>query len=324
MKIDVFCHVMPEKYKEARLKELPQNDVERESIESLRAVWDMDYRFKMMDKFDDLMQVITINLPFVDTFGDRETVLKWARLANDGMAELVMKYPDRFAAAVACLPLSNIDDALKEADRCVTELKFRGVQIGTAVNGKFLDDPELLPLYEKMSSYNLPIFIHPEGSDQYAEYRISRVFGWPYKTTVAMSRLVFGKVLERYPNLKFITHHCGGLVPFLSGRIRTLYDGNEMLRGATFKDGLTRPLLDYFRMFYFDTAICGNAPALMCGYAFCGSDHMLFGTDSPHDNQHGLRSARETIEAIEQMEIPDTDKEKIFSENARRILRLPV
>jgi len=96
-----------------------------------------------------------------------------------------------------------------------------------------------------------------------------------------------------------------------------------MLRRGKYKQGLTKAPIEYFKMFYADTALCGNAPALMLGYAFFGVEHLLFGTDMPYDNQHGDRDTRETIRAIEQMDIIDSEKKKIYEDNVRSLLRLP-
>jgi len=121
---------------------------------------------------------------------------------------------------------------------------------------------------------------------------IFHIFGWPYETSAAMTRLVFSGILERYPNLKFITHHCGAMVPYLEQRIIGAYDHAEILRGARYKQGLAKPPIEYFRMFYYDTAIYGSTPGLMCAYAFCGADHMLFGTNMPLLNSKALLSLR--------------------------------
>jgi len=131
-------------------------------------------------------------------------------------------------------------------------------------------------------------------------------------------------VFEKYPNLKILTHHCGGMVPYLAERIVGSYDHAEMLRGARYKQNLTRQPIDYFKMFYNDTAIYGNTPGLMCGYAFCGADHLLFGTDFPYDSQFGERYTRQTIEAVNNMQITDAEKKAIFEDNARRLFRLPI
>ena len=330
MKIDVFNHVVPQKYKDALYKAIPQGSPPQVLIESVPTLFDMDHRFRIMDKFEGLRQVITLGLPPIEGIADPKTAADLARIANDEMAELVLRHPDRFVAAAACLPMNNMDAALKEADRAVNELNFKGVQINTPINDKPLDLPEFLPLYEKMSQHNLPIWVHPVRTPDYPDYRtedmsrymISAVLGWPYETSVMMTRLVLSGVLEKYPDLKIITHHCGAMIPYLEQRIECSYDMYQMLFGKDALAHLSRPPLEYFRMFYYDTAINGSAPGLMCGHAFCGTDHMLFGTDLPFDNEFGERFTRQTIEAIEQMAIDDSQKKKIFEDNARRLLNL--
>ncbi len=331
MKIDIFPHILPMNYREALYKVAPPNFYLKSSIDATLTLFDLETRFRIMDKYEGLMQVLTLSSPPVETVADSQEAVDLAKLANDEMAELVLKYPDRFVAAVACLPMDNIDAALSEIDRAINDLKFRGVQIYTPVNDKPLDLPEFMPLYEKMSQYNLPIWLHPKRGSDYADYRtenrsmyrIYSLFGWPYETAVAMTRLVFSGVLERYPNLKIITHHCGAMVPYFEQRIVGLYDLMETRRGENYKHGLAKAPIEYFKMFYNDTAIYGSTPALMCAYAFFGADQLLFGTDMPFDNQLGDRYTKETIHSIERMDIPDLEKRKIFEDNARRVLNLP-
>jgi predicted TIM-barrel fold metal-dependent hydrolase len=139
-----------------------------------------------------------------------------------------------------------------------------------------------------------------------------------------MTRLVFSGVLEKYPNLKFVTHHCGSMVPYLEQRIIGAYDHAEMLRGAKYKNALRKPPIDYFKMFYYDTAIYGSTAGLMCAYAFCGAERLLFATDFPYDSQLGERYTRQTIQSIERMDISELEKKKIFEDNARKLFRLPI
>lgn len=94
-----------------------------------------------------------------------------------------------------------------------------------------------------------------------------------------MTRLVFSGILEKYPSLKLVTHHCGGMIPYFAERIKQFYDIGEMIAGSKDRFGLTKAPIDYFKMFYNDTALYGNTSALMCAYTFCGADHMLFGVD---------------------------------------------
>ena len=332
MKIDIFPHILPPKYKEFLYKVAPSDFYIKDVVETLPTLFDLNHRFRIMDKFEGLMQVLTLSSPPIEGIADAEKAVDLARRANDEMAELVLKYPDRFPAAVAALPLNNIDASLKEVDRSIIDLKFRGVQLNTPINDKPLDAPEFWPLYEKMSQYNLPIWIHPERPVDVADYRtekrskymIFHVFGWPYETAAAMTRLVFSGVLEKHPNLKFITHHCGSMVPYLEQRIIGAYDHAEMLRGAKYNQGLTKSPIEYFKMFYYDTAIYGSTPGLMCAYAFCGVEHLVFATDFPYDSQFGERYTRQTIHSIEQMDISNLEKKKIFEDNARKLLRLPI
>ena len=139
-----------------------------------------------------------------------------------------------------------------------------------------------------------------------------------------MTHIVFGKILEKFPNLKFITHHGGGMIPYYEQRIIQHNAKHEILRGD-YQQGLTKPTIEYYKMFYADTAIHGNVPALMCAYNFFGADHLVFGADMPlGDRFFGYRSYRQTVNALEEMDIPEADRKKIFSENARKILRLPM
>ena len=331
MKIDIFCHIIPPKYAEAAQRLSPAGPSIRDHIEELPTLNNWEHRFRIMDRYRDYMQVLTIATFHQVAYGKEAVEL--AKIANDEMAELVLKYPERFVAGVAVLPLNDLDAALVEADRAIKDLKLRGVEIWAHRDGKPIDLPEFMPLYEKMSQYNLPIFIHPmrgpAGGDYSCEkeskYRIYSTFGWPYDTTVAMTRLVFSCVLEKYPNLKFVTHHCGAMVPFFADRIVSHCNYSEMRRvKEKHHQGLTKEPIEYFRMFYNDTALNGGTSSLMCAYDFFGAEHLLFGTDLPYDSQLGNLSIGKTIEAIEGMAIADSDKKKIFEENARRLMRLPV
>ena len=336
MKIDVFAHILPVKYWAALEQRLPPTSFQPNKAmqKAFSTLFDLDTRFKIMDKHDDLVQVLTISKPFIERVAEPKDAIELARTGNDELADLVRKYPDRFVAAIGNLPMNDIDAALNEVDRVVNELHFRGIQICTDINGKPLDAPEFMPLYEKMEKYNLPILLHPwrastipdYTTEADSKYDIYSILGWPYDTSAAMIRLVFGHVLQQCPNLKFITHHCGAMIPYFDKRISTFYNNREMRHQGKFdyKRGLTKSPIEYLKMFYADTAVNGSTPALMCGYTFFGADNILFGTDMPYDSQNGHLIVRETIKSIEQMEISDSDKKKIFEDNTRRLLRLSI
>jgi predicted TIM-barrel fold metal-dependent hydrolase len=331
LKIDIFSHILTSKYKEALDKAAPGH-IQQNINNAIPTLWDLEHRFRVMDKYG-VMQVLTLSRPPIEeVISDPQKALDLTRLANDEMAELVLKYPDKFPAAAAAVALNDIDGSLKELERTIVDLKFRGVQIYTNVNDKPLDSPEFRPLFEMMSRYNLPIWIHPTfgvtatdyRSESGSKYAVAATFGWPYETTLAMNRLVFSGTLERLPNLKVITHHGGAYVPYFEQRIIAFHDQGEMVDRNKDKFGLTKAPIDYYKMFYADTAIYGNTPALMLARAFFGVDHLLFGTDFPFAGQNGERVTRQTIAAIEEVDISDEEKRKIFEDNARNLMRLPI
>ena len=137
-----------------------------------------------------------------------------------------------------------------------------------------------------------------------------------------MTRLVFSGLFERFPNIKIITHHAGSMVPIFENRITAQYDYDEILFHGEMTKGLTRKPIDYFKLFFGDTALNGNTAALMCAYHFWGPGHLLFGTDMPHDAEMGDLSIRETIASVERMAITKRDKTMIFEGNTKKLLNL--
>jgi uncharacterized protein len=332
MMIDIFSHIIPPGYKQALYRKLPLQSVHRKLTDSYPTLVDLETRFRILDSHEGLVQVLTLGTPFPQDVVGPVDAVDLARRANDEMAELIQTYPDRFPSAAACLPLNDMEATLKEADRAIQTLKFCGVQISSDVNGEPLDSQKFLPLYEKMAAYDLPIWIHPirdaripdYPNEQVSRYGMFLIFGWPYQTSLAMARLVFSGVFEKYPALKIITHHAGAMVPLLASKINAGYDSLEMVMPMGYESYLKKRPIDYFRLFYNDTALAGNTEGLMCAHAFFGPERLLFGTDMPFDNEQGYRSTRETIHSVREMAIPDSHKKKIFEDNARRILRLSV
>ena len=326
-KIDVFSHILPPRTKEVLFRKARScNYIDTDNTRP--ALFDLDRRFRAMDRFEGLRQVLTLGLPPLEYVLSPADAADLARMGNDEMAELVDKYPDRFVAAVAGLPLNDIDASLREAERAVVGLKFKGIQIFSSINGKPLDRDEFTGLYEMMNGFDLPIWIHPARDksvpdypdETYSKFTLFTAFGWPYETSLAMARLVFSGVLEKFPALKFITHHCGAMLPFFSKRVLLVREGPEPGKGTP----LTRPPLEYFKKFYADTVLGGSTAALMCGYAFFGADHLLFGSDYPYPGgpEHGDVALEEVIRSVEMMDITREEKTGIFSKNARRVLQM--
>ncbi len=332
VKIDGYSHISPPKYTEALRREFP--GFYKQILGRTPPLFDMEARFKVMDAFGPIAQVLTVGpVPPLEVFADPGRAVELARLANDEMAELVSKYPERFVAAIALLPMNDVEAAIEESDRAIKELGFKGIYVHSNINGRPLDAPEFLPLFEKMAAYDLPIYIHPWRGNDYPEYpgeteskyAIASTFGWPYETTAAMTRIVFSGLFERFPELKLVTHHGGGMVSFFEQRIVQHYGqlGSKYHDYGDYLQGLKKPPIEYYKMFYNDTAIHGNTPALMLAYSFWGAEHLLFGADMPlGDATFGMRSYSQTISAIEAMDIPDAEKQMIFAGNVTTLLRL--
>jgi len=334
MKIDVFAHLLTPRY----LRERNARAGTRFGSQYAKywsanpGLTDLDIRFAIMDRYPDVRQILTIAGPNIESITAPADAVECARIANDEMAELVARHPDRFVTACACLPMTDVDATLREIDRAIDQLGFRGVEIFTDINGTPLDAPQFLPIFEAMARRDLPILLHPRrtnttpdyASEEKSRFLVYTNFGWPFESSAAMARLAFGGVLERYPSLKIVTQHAGGLIPFFHKCIELAWDFNVQRMGYRY-DGetLSRAPLDYYRMFYCDTAIQGNAPALMCALAFFGPDHLVFATDTPYDNELGDRVYRETIAGVDAMSIDEASRTKIYEGNARRLFRLP-
>ena len=334
MKLDIFNHIFPKIYFDKMLEVAGDYKDMGKRVREIPVLYDLDARFRVMDKFDDYSQVICLGAPPLEVLAGPELSPELAKIANDGMAEYVDKYPDRFPAFIASMPMNNPDAAVKEIDRAVKDLKAVGIQFFSNVAGKPLDLPEFKPLFQKITEYDLPIWIHPARGADFADYKtedqskyeIWFVFGWPYETSVAMARLVFGYYFDEFPNLKIITHHLGGMIPYFEGRVGTSW---QQLGSRTSDEDYTvilknlkKPHLDYFKMFYADTATFGSVPATECGLKFFGVDHVLFASDCPFDPEKGPGYIRETIKIIDELPISDEDRQKIYEGNARKLLKL--
>jgi predicted TIM-barrel fold metal-dependent hydrolase len=334
-KIDIFNHILPERYV-ARMNEVaPGFKDTGKRMRGVPMLVDLDVRFKVMDAFEGYQQVLSISTPPIEAYANPVDAVDLARRANDGMAELVGRHPDRFPGFIASLPLNNPDGTLREIERAIGDLGARGIQIFSNIAGKPLDAPEFLPLFAAMARHDLPIWLHPYRSAESSDYRtedrslyeIWWTFGWPYDTSAAMARLVFSGLFDRFPDIKIITHHLGAMAPYFEGR---LGPGMDQLGARTSDEDYSLVLrrlkkrpLEYFRMFYGDTALFGAYHATLCGLRFFGADHVLFASDAPFDPEKGSMYIRETISIIDRLPITPAERERIYWGNAVRLLKLP-
>ncbi len=334
MKIDIFNHIFPKAYFDKMVEVLPSGKDMHKRVRAIPCIVDLDERFRIMDKFGDYVQILCLGAPPIEVYGTPAVATEMAKIANDGMAELVRKYPARFPGFIASLPMNDPEGLLAEARRAVKDLGAVGVQIFSNVLGKPLDKPETMPLFDLMAEFDLPIWLHPARGADFPDYKSEKkshyeiwwTFGWPYETSVAMSHLVFAGLFDKHPNLKIITHHLGAMIPYFEGRVGPGWDQlgtrtSDEDYSLLLKKLKKRPV-DYFHMFYADTAVFGSMPATECGLSFFGADHVLFASDSPFDPEKGSAYIRWTIDIIDKLKITDAERKAIYEGNARKLLKL--
>ncbi len=160
-KIDVFTHILPEAYVSRMREVAPDCKDQGKRVRGVPMLVDLDVRFRVMDLFEGYQQILSIATPPVEAYASPPDAVDLARRANDGMAELVSRYPERFPGFIASLPLNDPDAAVHETDRAIRDLGARGIQLYSNVRGKPIVAPEFLPLFEAMAGHDLPIWLHP-------------------------------------------------------------------------------------------------------------------------------------------------------------------
>jgi predicted TIM-barrel fold metal-dependent hydrolase len=328
-KIDIYCHIYPERFFKEMMKAAPKLKDIGPRLRSITKLFDLDARFREMDDYGDYRQVISLPNPPIEDIVAPDAGLALARIVNDEMAALCAHHPERFPTFAAALCLTDVEGSVAEARRAVTELGARGVLVYTSVAGEPLDLPKFEPLFAAVAEMDACVWLHPArtaamtdyASEPKSRYEMWWCLGWPYDTSVAMIRMVFCGLFDRHPKLKIITHHLGGMIPFYDGRIGP---GLKVLGARTSDEdysqvlsSLKRPHTDYLHDFYADTAMFGGgAHALRCGLEFFGEGHVVFATDTP------LGPIGPTIKSIEALALSPEAERKVFCGNAETLLNM--
>ncbi|MCE2401687.1 amidohydrolase [Candidatus Poribacteria bacterium] len=322
MRIDCQSHIFPKTYIEILAQNPHPPQVIRHGNEAIVTygdvqkfrlqdeVYDPKRKLKDMDTAGVDMALISTNIP-PPCMLSPELGNKGAQAINNAIAELVDTHPHRFAG-LACLPWQNPDEAIKEMDR-VKELGFRGIMLYSHIGGEPVDAPQFEQVYTHAEALLIPIVMHPTvptWGKAIKDHWMIGMMGLQVDNSFALLRLILSGILERHPNLQLVMPHVGGILPYMSGRI----DHQTEVLGRA-REHITQPPSAYLHRIYLDT-VSPSLQALHYAYQFVGEHRLLFGTDHPWVDMPRF------VDLIEEMDIPDSARARIFGENAAKLFDL--
>jgi len=255
--------------------------------------------------------VISLGNPWTD-FLESEEARELARKVNDDIARSVSKYPNKLFGLATAPLRDEPENYLEELDRAILNLGLSGVEIGTNINGKYLDSSEFLPFFERVHELDVPIFLHPTtpaDAKIMENYQLIHIVGFTSETSLVVGKLIFNGILEKLPGLKLVAPHGGGGLPYLAGRFDIFYEADPSCR-----EHIEKKPSEYLGEIYYDI-ILYSYPALRCLYDLVGADHLLFGTDDPFPV-----NLESIVGCIDKIGFSEKEKKKVFVKNALKLL----
>jgi aminocarboxymuconate-semialdehyde decarboxylase len=324
MKIDVHTHYYPEIFFQM-LRDFPSefsfaSDPTGRTIITHRGarffgvtppMSDPNKRLEDMDRVGIDVEVISLSTPNI-FFADETRQPEVARILNDAYADLIARYPDRFKG-FASIPMDSPDAALVELHRAIDELKLNGVVLLSNIKGRALTSAAYRPFFEEANRMKLCIFLHPmlpANPEPFTEYVLGPLVGFPFDTTLAVARMCFDGMLRELPDIRWIIGHLGGAIPYLMERLDSGYRDF-----AECRVNIDQPPSVYLKKLYFDT-VTFSPHNLRMVRDLVGVDHMVMGSDYPHL----LGDIERSVSSIEDLRIPENEKQRIFSDTALSIL----
>jgi 2,3-dihydroxybenzoate decarboxylase len=287
----------------------------------LRRLADLgDFRLAEMDEHGIRKQLLSITAPGVQQLSSGEgTAL--ATLTNDRMADAVRQHPDRFDALAACAP-QNPEGAAREISRAVTTLGFKGALINSHTRGEYLDEPKFTPILEVLNELRVPLYLHPNTPapqmiQPFLHHALeTATWGFAVETGLHALRLIMGGVFDRFPHLKIVLGHGGEGLPFWLDRIDDRYAFFSSVDDRGIVPKIQRKPSEYLHSNFYITTSGQNftQPVLFLLNAM-GSDNVMYAADYPYESMATRRG-------IDVLPLSDSDKRKVFSDNARRIFNL--
>jgi aminocarboxymuconate-semialdehyde decarboxylase len=272
---------------------------------------DVGKRLEDMDRVGIDVEVVSLSTPNV-FFTDAEHQPEIARMVNDAYAELTAQHPTRFKG-FASIPMDAPDAALQELHRAIDELKLNGVILLSNIGGQPLTSPAYRPFFEEANRMKLCILLHPmlpANTDPFREYVLGPIVGFMFDTTLAVARMCYDGMFRDFPDIRWIVGHLGGAVPYLMERMDNGYRDFVECRAKI--DELPST---YLKRLYYDT-VNFNSHVLLMVRNMIGADRMVMGSDYPHL----LGSIDRAVSAIENLDVPEAEKQRIFEGNALTIL----
>jgi aminocarboxymuconate-semialdehyde decarboxylase len=280
---------------------------------AVRGHRDLAYRQEVLDTHGVTMQVVTLTTPgtHVET---PAVAAKLASMVNDEFKEAIDTRGHHFTS-LATLPLNDPAASAKEFERATGQLGLPGAMLFSNVNGVALSDERFWPIYERANDRGAVLYIHPAhpvNVSMMEEYWLMPLVGFLMDTTLAAASLVFAGVPERYPKIKWALCHLGGTIPYLAERLDRGFHAFKDCRAR-----IQREPSAYLKEFYYDT-VNFNQGALRLAIEFAGTDHILSGSDYPHQ----IGSIPSMLDAVNTLPVTDEQREDIRWKNAAKILGL--
>jgi 5-carboxyvanillate decarboxylase len=314
--IDYLSSLQKSSAPQPGLKEAPAQPMQPQGQSialNIGEIENIDQRLKDMDQNGIDMQVLSWRNIGCDEFNSADGI-KWAKKINNTLAELVNKYPNRFAAFCS-IPWQEPAAAVTELERAAKDLGLKGIKIDSTIKGEYLDAKKYRPIFQKAEELGMPIFLHPDEMPAdmikpYSAYPGLAGAGWGYAAEASLHaiRLIYSGLFDECPRLKLMLGHMGEGLPYWLWRL----DG----KGGS--GGIKKKPSEYIKEnFYINTSGMFFHPALVCAYMAMGADHVLFATDWPAESNKLAVEFMETAPIISA-----SDKEKIYHLNAEKLLNL--
>jgi predicted TIM-barrel fold metal-dependent hydrolase len=314
VRIDVHAHLWSERYLDLLVRLGNSRTAVHRGLGAGATDDELGKRFALMDAAGIEMQILSVT-PASPHFERQSDAVEAARLANDEYAAITRRFPDRFRG-FAALPLPHTEAALAELRRALDELGMVGAAVTTSVSGRTLADPAFHPLYAELNRRKSVLYIHPAGcgadSPLINGHRIVWSVGAPIEDTIAIMHLVVAGIPSRYPDMKIIASHLGGLLPMVVRRVDDHIDYEA-------PDTPERPSLAFRRLWY-DTVGHDHVPALRAAVEALGADRLVLGTDFPYQ-AGGLFHA--AVDYVSRAGLSEDDVRAILDRNAAALFGWP-